>query len=226
MDGAYSTEKPVLKGVGLGVYTPADAARLIDVPVSTIRNWTKGTKDRPPLWRSEHADWDGPLLLGFRDLVEAKVLYALRKQGFSGQQLRGTIAYAREQIGDERPFSTKAFKADGAEIMLELPEGLIVISRRNRGQTVFRDVVEPILRPVVYDDAAAAMLWMLPRKKTVVLDPERAFGTPILHDFSIPTSVLAQSARAEGSPTITARYFDIPVSQVRDAIRFEDQLAA
>jgi len=226
MDGTRIAENMDLKGVGLGVYTPADAARLIDVPVSTIGGWMRGSADRDPLWRSEHAERDGPLLLGFRDLVEAKVLYALRRQGFSGQQLRSTIAYAREQIGDERPFSTRAFKVAGADIMLDLPDGLFVVSRKGRGQRVFREAVAPILRPVVYDETAATMLWMQPRKRTVVLDPERAFGSPILNDFSIPTAVLAQSARAEGSPAVTARYFDIPVAQVRDAVDFEARLAA
>ena len=226
MDGTRIAEATALKGVGLGVYTPAEAARLIDVPSSTLRGWMTDRRGREPLWRSEHADWDGALLLSFRDLVEARVLDALRKQGFSTQQLRGTMAYAREQIGDERPFSTKVFKTDGADIMLDLPDGLLVVSRRNRGQNVFREAIAPVLRPIEYGDTVARILWMQPKKRTIVLDPERAFGAPILHDCSIPTAVLASSVAAEGSPAITARYFDVPVSLVRDAVKFEERLAA
>lgn len=226
MDGAQISDAMALRGVGLGVYTPAEASRLIDVPASTLRGWMTERQGRAPLWLSEHAEWSGPLLLGFRDLVDAKVLHALREQGFSTQQLRGTLTYAREQIGDERPFSTKAFRTDGADIMLDLPEGLLVVSRRNRGQRVFRAVVEPVLKPVVYDDVAASKMWMQPRKRTIILDPERSFGQPILSEYGIPTDVLAQSAKIEGSPAIAARYFDVPVALVRDAVEFENRLAA
>ncbi len=226
MDGAHIPNETALKGVGLGVYTPADATRLTGIPVSTLRGWMSDRKGRARLWRSEHTEWSDTLLLGFRDLVDAKVLHALREEGFSTQQLRGTLAYAREQIGDERPFSTRIFRTDGADIMLDLPDGLLVASRRNRGQRVFRSVVEPVLKPIVYDDVVASRMWMQPRKRTIVIDPQRSFGQPILHEHGIPTDVLAQSVEAEGSVTIAARYFDVPVAHVKDAVEFEKHLAA
>ena len=215
-----------LKGVGLGVYTPAEAARLTGIPVSTLRSWTAGGTNREPFWRPQHFSLDEPLLLGFRDLIEAKVLNSLRERGFSSAQLRGTMAYACEQVGDERPFSTQAFKLAGKDILLDMPDDLLVVSRKGRGQSVMRQFVEPILRPVVYDDYAATRMWMQPRKRTILLDPTRAFGAPILDKSGIPTDVLAHSARIEGSAAIAAAYFVVPVEQVRDAQKFEERLAA
>jgi len=215
-----------LDGVGLGVYTPTQAARLTGIPASTLHLWLRGNKRQKPLWQSEHTTRADNLLLSFRDLVESRVLHALRTQGFSAQELRSTMTYARSQINDERPFSTKMFSTAGPDIMLNLPDGLVIISKKNRGQNVFEDVVAPVLKPIVYNGDAAAMLWMQKRKKTVALDPKRAFGAPILEEYSIPTATLAASVLSEGSAETTARYFDVPLKYVKDAVAFETNLVA
>lgn len=226
MDGSLQDVPVVLKGVGIGVYSATDAQRLLGIPAASIRRWVRGTAHHDPLWKSQHDYWHGPLLIGFRDLIEARIVHELRKRGFSEQELRGAIDYARQQIGDERPFSTKLFKTAGKDILLDLPEGPLTVSRKNRGQSVFREAIAPILKPIEYGDHAAESLWLHPTKRNIILDPTRSFGAPILHEWSIPTDVIAKSVAAEGSETVTARYFEIPVRLVREAVKFEEKLAA
>jgi len=213
-------------GVGLGVYLPSEAARLTGVPVQSIRNWMLGRPDREALWESEHSEWSEGLILGFRDLMEARIVHALRMHRFSLQELRGTMNYAREQIGDVRPFSTRDFKVAGKETFLDLPDGILTVSRKNRGQSVFREAILPVLKSVEYGERGANLFWPQLRKRTIALNPEVAFGKPILFDSGIPTDVIARSVAAEGSIKMTARYFEIPTAQVRDAVKFESDLAA
>lgn len=224
MDGSQSISEDHFAGVGLGVYSPSEASRLVGVPVQSIRNWMLGRDDRAPLWESQHTAWSETLILGFRDMMEARIVHALRKHQFSLQELRGTMDYARMQVGDSRPFSTRDFKVAGKDIFLNLPDGILTVSRKNRGQSVFKEAILPILKSVEYGEKAAKFFWPQPRKRTIVLDPEIAFGKPILVESGIPTGTIAGSVIAEGSEKLTAKYFEIPVSQVRDAVKFEANL--
>jgi len=62
-------------------------------------------------------------------------------------------------------------------------------------------------------------------KKSIVIDPSRAFGQPIASQFGVPTIALAEAVEAEGSVEDVARIFEVPVGVVRDAVTFEASLA-
>jgi uncharacterized protein (DUF433 family) len=59
-----------------------------------------------------------------------------------------------------------------------------------------------------------------------ILDPTRAFGQPIATDFGAPTTTLADSVKVEGSVERVANIFEVAVSVVRDAVKFEESLIA
>ncbi len=60
----------------------------------------------------------------------------------------------------------------------------------------------------------------------VVLDPQRAFGQPIVTKEGVPTTTLAEAIAVEGTVDRVARIYDVGPDSVRDAIRFEKTLAA
>ena len=71
---------------GVGAYTPGEAARLLNMQPITLRRWLYGYDydhhdapgHQPPLWMPQYdAEQDGQLL-GFRDLIEARIVHALR----------------------------------------------------------------------------------------------------------------------------------------------------
>jgi uncharacterized protein (DUF433 family) len=62
--------------------------------------------------------------------------------------------------------------------------------------------------------------------KSVVVDPARVFGRPIVVEGGVPTEVLADAVRAEGSPARVAKLYEVPLAAVQDALTFERQLAA
>src|SRR3546814_21018758 len=96
---------------------------------------------------SSDLDQDG-LLLGFRDLVEARIVHALRKSRIGLPTIRLCIDRAKEMLGEDHPFSTKAFKSDGKRIFLEITTGVDetrLIDLKER-QHVFRPFVLPYLQ--------------------------------------------------------------------------------
>jgi uncharacterized protein (DUF433 family) len=217
--------------IGIGVYTPAEAARLLGVPAAKMVRWLRGhdTPEAryPPLWRPQIDLGDERVYLGFRDLMEVRVANAFIERGLSPQKVRRAIEIARDMLMQERPLSTARFKTDGRTVFLQVlrEDGTDQMIDLFRNQHVFREIIEPSLRNIDFDDEGVPLRWW-PRGKQarIVVDPRRAFGQPIEVDSGVPASVLSSAAHAEGSPENAARVWGVPVNAVRRAMDFESAL--
>lgn len=219
---------------GIGLYTPAEASRLIAVPAATISRWLNGheANDRfyEPLWRSQIDLGDGKTYLGFRDLMELRVADALMEFGVSAIRIRAAIELCREQYGIDRPLSAQHFKTDGRDIFLK------VIERDSKGQSSerllhtferqyeFASVVEPSFKNVDFDKAGIPRLWWpIGRRGKIIVDPTRSFGQPIEESSSVPTAVLAAAGRQHGIAQ-AAKAYEVTPAAVRRAMGYEDGL--
>ncbi|BCH29534.1 hypothetical protein MesoLjLc_14640 [Mesorhizobium sp. L-8-10] len=216
--------------IGMGVYTPSEAGRLLHIPAARITRWLRGHRigeqAYEPLWRPE-VTLDDRVFLGFRDLMEVRVVDAFIRAGVPALRLRMAIQLARDILGNDHPLSTNHFRTDGREIFLRVietdPDGsererLLNLFRR---QYEFNDIINPILKTVDFDDHGAPFLWWPGgRRLNVVVDPARSFGQPIDAASSVPTAVLAAAAKTEGVQG-AATAFEVSEASVRRAIEFE-----
>ena len=216
--------------VGIGLYTAAEAGRLIDVQAPRLTRWLRGheVKGRwyEPLWQPEVDLGDDKVYLSFRDLLEARVASRFIEKGLSPQRVRLAIGLAREVVGD-RPLSTSWLKTDGRAVFLKVlkeadgePELMNLFSK----QYAFNAVVEQSLRDVEFDGPLPHLWWPLGKRSGVLVDPRRSFGQPIEYETSIPVEALANAAKAEGSPELAAKVWDVPLAAVRRAVRFQQQI--
>lgn len=220
--------------VGIGLYTPAEAGRLLRIQPQKISRWLRGhqakKKSYAPLWTPEVNLGDGRVFLGFRDLMEIRVAAAFIDLGVSAIKVRAAVINAREIIGQDHPLSTNRFLSDGREIFLRIleiddsgvaQERLVNLFRR---QYEFKTIVEPILKSVDFDSAGTPFQWWPGgRKLKVVIDPARSFGQPIDLESKVPTAILSTAAAQEGVRG-AARSFDVPVASIRRAVAFEAEL--
>ena len=218
----------------VGAYTPAEAGRLLGVSPATLRRWLFGYSyahhgpltEQEPLWRPQYGlDREEPLL-GFRDLIEARIVRGLRELGVGLPTIRDCLRRARELVEDDHPFSTRRFKTDGRRFFLDQSGGggdfLLDLKQR---QVVFRNIVEPSFVDLDFDAEIASRWWLLPHKKTIVLDPARSFGQPITAENGVPTARIAQAVDAEGSVERVAWLFEVKPAVVRDALAYENRRA-
>jgi uncharacterized protein (DUF433 family) len=218
---------------GVGAYTLPEAAQLLRMQPVTLRRWFYGYKydhgdgwvKQPPLWSTQYDSEEDGQLLGFRDLIEARIVRALRNSRIGLPTIRTCINRAREILGDRHPFSTTAFKTDGRKIFLEITAdadepALIDLKER---QHVFRNFVLPSLSGLEFGDTAAERWWLMGSRKTLVADPERSFGQPIVAKIGLLTSRVVQEVRAEGSPERVAKLYGAPLRAIEDALEFERQ---
>jgi uncharacterized protein (DUF433 family) len=220
--------------IGVGSYTAPEAARLLKTTPLNVNRWLRGYTYRrkgaerhmPPLWTTQHADIEEHLELGFRDLIELRFVKAFTDAGVGLLAIRNCLQYARECAKDDRPFSTRRFQTDGRTIFLESIEraGEPKLLDLKKKQYVFRQVIERTFKDLDIEDDAVARWRPFNGKRSIVIDPGRAFGQPIASQFGVPTVALAEAVEAEGSVEDVARIFELPVSVVRDAVQFENGL--
>jgi uncharacterized protein (DUF433 family) len=234
-----------------GAYGAGEALRLINfqragaahrkaterrkVSRSTVVRWLYGYRHAggrsQPLWRPDYVPTDGEaaLEISFRDLIELRFVRAFRDAGLSLQTIRECFGRAVEAVHDERPFSTLKFRTDGktifSSITRDIREGEFVDLKRR--QNVFYSFVEPSLHDLEFDATSLARWFPLGMsRKSIVIDPERAFGRPIVDSGGMPTETIHRAVSVEGSPERVAKLYELPIAAVRDAVAFQKQLAA
>jgi len=220
---------------GIGAYTLTEAGRLLNVSPATLKRWLFGYSydhhgprtEQKPLWQPQYGRDQEEPLLGFRDLIEARVVRGLRSLGVGLPTIRQCLDRAADIVEDSHPFSTRRFKSDGRKIFLEITDDLTragqdaaLIDLKSR-QRVFQTIVEPSFVDLSFDADVASRWWLLPNKRTIVLDPERSFGQPIAAESGVPTARIVQAVEAEASLDRVAQLFEIKPAIVRDALRFE-----
>ena len=212
--------------LGHGIYSPRQAARLIGSTPQEVMRWTRGTGPREPLWNAYYQVLDDTTELSFLDLIEIRVVKAMRKAGIPMQTIRFAIDFATRKLGVDRPLSSRRFRTEGKAILMDAVEGdgqLVSLSRANAGQKVFTEIVEQSLGDLEYEGSTVAR-WRPRISEGIVVDPQRSFGSPILDDFGVSTEILRGEVELHGSADYVARLYEMPPRLVRSAVRFESEL--
>ena len=225
------------KQIGHGVYTVAEAGRLTKVPCQRIRRWTKGynykykgeIRHTPPILAMGHSQENNIPSLNFADLIEIMFLNAFRDWGVGWKTIHIASQKARKMLNRSRPFSTRLFKTDGRTILAEISKDVSdkVLLDIVKDQYVFENIISPYLHGLEYNKFdEPERWWPLGRERGVVIDPQRAFGAPIVAEGGIPTTILFKAVKADQSVDLVADWYDVKQQEVVDAFEFEDRLAA
>jgi uncharacterized protein (DUF433 family) len=216
---------------GIGLYTLQEAERLTGADAREVSRWLFGYSFKDgasaPLWTTQLAALDEKII-GFRDLLELRIVKAFRNHNVPLRAIRAAIENAKAIFGTEYPFTANRFLTDGKTIFYEaLSEGEIELTDLVRRQLVF----EHIIRPELYAgiefaaDGRAKRWFPLKRSNVVVLDPEISFGKPVLAEYGVRTDLIVETYKVERSKKMAASLYGIPVSAVDAAIRYERLVA-
>lgn len=224
--------------IGIGLYTIPESARLAGVDPRKVRRWVEGYRvirhGQPQryqaVWNAELELINGFRSLSFLDLIEIRFVDAFRKAGVRWKVIREAAEKAMGLLHEDHPFSTKRFRSDGKTIFAEIEKtlggrGLLDLPR---GQFSFEEILSDRLYVSLEfsDEDMVRRWWPMGKERQVVLDPERSFGKPIVAREGIPTSILASAYRAEKSISRVARWYEVEEESARDAVEYEEKLAA
>lgn len=219
--------------IGIGLYSVQEAAAYTGIQPVKIRRWLNGYHDRnkrfhPALWPSPLGACDVEAVT-FGDLLELRFVNAFRQHGVSLQAIRHAAEHAREYFQSPYPFTCHQFLTDGRHIFAEVREetgddSIIDLARK---QSVFASIIRPSLYSgIEYNDTGRASRWYpMTRNRRVLMDPDIAFGQPVVSESAVPTDALFQSWKAEeGDEQRVARLYDVAVADVIAAVKFEQGL--
>lgn len=230
---------------GLGVYTLSDAARLVRADVPKIRRWLFGYDygkgvgaerrklHSDPLWVPQYGtDELGERVLGFRDLMELRIVREFVARGVPLIVVRYCLEAAREMFGGDYPLTRQRFLTDGETVFHEAldvasstEDGPALLDLRRR-QHVFRTIVKDSLYAGIEYDGEIARRWYPEGKRhAVVIDPEVQFGHPAIEQSGVPTAALYAAWLADGKKRATvAKLYEVDARHVDAAVRFEEKL--
>jgi len=212
-------------------YSLVEAAHYLRLPPATVSSWVRGRSY--PVSRGERRS--APLIvrpvdkntrLSFSNLIEAFVLRALREAyRIEMGSVRNALAHAEKKYGVKRLFLSNELRAAPGQLFLDRYSDLIELS--TAGQHAMRDVLEPYLERIEYDNGLALKLYPVVRRegvsgpKTVAIDPRVAFGRPIVERRGIKTAMIAERFDVGESVRSIADDYDLEIPDVEEAIRYE-----
>jgi uncharacterized protein (DUF433 family) len=213
----------------LPAYTAARAAQIVRLSPSTLRFWACGDGEHAALFAPA---LESPLTLSFSNLVESFVLASMRRvHGVSMQRVRKALSFVGKKLGIQRPLIHTRFRTDGVNLFVQQADQLFEAA--SPGQALLRDILEASLERIEWGSEIAARLYPWVRAdlrgkqpKSIVIDPHRGFGQPIIAGTGIETRIVTERYRAGESVAELAQDYRLDSEQIEDAIRCETSEAA
>lgn len=219
---------------GIGLYTLKEAERFTGADSREVNRWLFGYNFKngssEPLWRTQLSELGvGQKFIGFRDLLELRIVKAFTAHHVSLRVIRAALDEARIMFATDYPFTAVRFLTDGKSIFHEALHayGESQLTDLVKRQLVFESVIRPELYAGIEFTANGQAQRWFPVKKSqdIVLDPEIAFGKPILSRYGIRTEAVAACFAVERDKKRVASIYDIPLAAVNAAVKYE-RLAA
>jgi len=213
----------------LPAYTAVRAAQIVRLSPSTLRLWACGDGEHKALFRPAEPT---PLTLSFNNLVESFVLASMRRvHGVSMQKVRKALRFIGDRLRVERPLIHARFRTDGVRLFVQEADRLLDVS--SAGQALLRDVLDESLARIEWGGDVAERLypWVradlrTPQPKSIVVDPRRGFGQPVIAGTGVQARIVTERHRAGESILDLAKDYGLEVEQIEDAIRCETREAA
>lgn len=227
--------------LGVGLYTPADAATFARVQTRLLNRWLFGTQDSDSVVDPEIGNSDDKIV-SFLDFMQVLSIRAIRDhEKIPLTKIREAVHVAEEEYGVEYPFARrhKIFlrsdfaKSGHGEIVIKVPstesgkEKYVEVSGRHRHNQVMHEIAESFMSDVSYNSEGVAerfvpFTW---RDKRIVMDPKLRFGEPIIEGAGYSPRTLWEAIRIEGSVSNAAREYGVEEDDVLFAERYRDHLS-
>jgi len=222
----------------LPAYTLAEAARYVGVSERTLRTWFRGSPSRSTIEGAFRRAAVKPILpteagprepLSFLDLIEAHVLFSLRKSyKFPMSKVRVAMEYLGTFGDDLTALAREDFFHDHGDIYLGRDERLLSLTER--GQMADKTILESGLHQITYGSDGYANeyypLFNNTPQRDFVINPAINYGYISIAKKGIGADALAARYQAGEKMSDIARDCGVSLEDVVESIRWHDRLAA
>lgn len=207
--------------IGQGIYTAADASRILKMPYSRTKYWFSYYAKQRFAAKNHvyHFQIKDSVAVNFLALIEMYVFFTLKEQGIKTR----TIVKAHETMAvylqTPYPFAMEDLFIDNSRLLFGDEHQLITADERL--QTVIVQILRPFIRKIEFsNNKLAKKFYPLGKENSVVVNPEHQFGQPIIDGTNILTETIFMLSKGGDSNEFIAKLYNISVKNVEDAIRF------
>lgn len=227
--------------IGIGLYTYVEAARLIRIPTAKLRRWVNGytvpvrgeLRHHASVIQHSASELYEFGMVTFVEMIELLLIHRFRSSGVSLQNIRRASDELAIILNTDHPFAVRTLHSDGKHIIARLVERTQedtskgYFSDLSRMQGVLDIAEEYFIPHLDYDITELAQrFYPMGVDRSVVVDPRRAYGQPIVARSGIPTYPLYQMHLVGQPVTSIAKWYHTDREDVRAAIRFEEAMEA
>lgn len=214
--------------LGIGIYTPRQAAAIARISPQTMSRWIQNHRDGRSAVRGRAVE-NPERVVNFLELIQAMAIRAIRRErNVSLEKIRQFVSHAQDTYGVDYPFARRhKTYLFGDEIVLQHNDQIIQLTGKFKHQDLIRPVVELYLQEISFDADGLAKAYTPLRvgERSVVIDPTRRMGQPLVMPCGYTVEALVASLKAEGTIEAAADANAVDVEDVRLALRYEDYLA-
>ncbi|MCI4430438.1 MAG: DUF433 domain-containing protein [Burkholderiales bacterium] len=221
-------------------YRAGEAARMLALPAATVKAWCFGhdylqSDGTPKRFKAVVTPADAKdRLLSFNNLCELHMLAAIRRHyRVSMPSVRTSLSYVRKVLQTPRPLLAGEFLTNGVHLFIGRAGAVLNTSREGQAALSpdFQRELQRVERdkhgsPIRLFPATRALAAALDSPRSVVVDPKLGFGRPVLARAGVTTEVIQDRFLAGDSPREMAQDYAVDESDIWEALRFEQRLAA
>ena len=211
--------------IGIGIYTPSEIAQILRIPSHTVNRWIDIYWDGKLGKEFEtRYSWkvDNSKAVSFHTLVEFYVMMQFSEAGVKPKQVFTAHKELSELYQTAFPFAMRqvldGIKTDSKKVYFTHNDDTITLDGTKQFNLSY---IELFFKNLEFDaDQLASRFWPMGKNKSILVDPLRKFGHPIIDGNNIYPETLNNHYVAGDPIKYIAHVYDLTEQEVNDAIQF------
>ncbi|MCX2681462.1 DUF433 domain-containing protein [Galbibacter sp. EGI 63066] len=212
--------------LGIGIYTASEIAQILRVPYQKVYTWMNKYWDGKlgKIYGSKYS-WQmhGTRAVSFHTFVEFYIMMLLSEAGVKPKEVLNAHKELMEMFKTPFPFAKKkvleSLRSDGKKIFFETNSDTIL---QLDGTKQFNlSIVKKFFVNLDFDNNdLATRFWPIGKDKSILVDPKRRFGHPVIDGKNIFPEIIHKHHSAGDPVNYIAHVYGLTEDEVNHAIEF------
>jgi len=211
--------------LGNGIYTVREISRILRIPYYKVHLWLNKYWDGElgELYKGKYS-WtiQNSKAVGFHTLIEFYVMVQFAEAGVKTRQVLNAHRELSEDFDTVFPFAQKKIleniQTDGYRIYLITNGNIITLDGSQQFNLKF---IRTFFKKLDFDEnMLASRLWPLGKDKSILIDPKRKFGHPIIGNTNIYPETIYDLIKAGEPENFIAFTYEISEKEIKDVIEY------
>lgn len=212
--------------VGTGIFTVSEISKILRIPYPKVNRWLNKYWDGV-LSKEFNINFsnkiDNSKVVTFYTLIEFYITFQLSLSGVKINEIIKARKELTKLLRVEFPFAQKNvlnnIHTDGSKIFFKLGKKDIVSLDGTHQLNLM--LIEMFYKNLEFgNELLATKYWPLGKTKSIIVDPERRFGHPVIGKSNIYPEVINSMIQGGESLDFVAKLYNLNESEIKDAIEY------